>query len=60
MKVNTWKVTAELNNDNNFNSCIVEAATKEKADKMAKKYFIKKLKAETVNIIDISLIDEEK
>ncbi len=57
--MSNWKVTAELNNDNNFNSCIVEAPTKEKADKMAKKYFTKKMKAENVKIINIDEIKED-
>lgn len=57
--MSNWKVTAELNNDNNFNSCIVEASTKEKADKMAKKYFTKKMKAESVKIINIDEIKED-
>lgn len=57
--MSNWKVTAELNNDSNFNSCIVEAPTKEKADKMAKKYFTKKMKAESVKIINIDEIKED-
>lgn len=57
--MSNWKVTAELNNDSNFNSCIVEASTREKANKMAKKYFIKKMKAESVKIINIDEIKED-
>ncbi len=55
--MNIWKVTAELNGNNDFNACILEAETKEKAYKMAEKYFTKKMKAKSVKILNIDLIE---
>jgi len=58
--VNVWKVTAELNGNNDFNACILEAETKEKAIKMAEKYFTKKMKARNIKILTTDLIEEGK
>ena len=58
--MNIWKVTAELNGNNDFNACILEAETKEKAYKMAEKYFTKKMKAKSVKILNIDLVEENK
>ncbi len=56
--MSNWKITVELDNDvNNFESCIIEASDKDKANKRAQKYFTKKMKATNVKIIHIEEVE---